>query len=1371
MKSFDHCEFEHERSAMRELHSELPSHPGIEMYPCFLLFDRSKQAYLECDLVLIGRSFCAIVELKHWRGEISVHRNLWIRNGRDVPDPHKTNTRKCRVLKSVIETELPAIEVPYVFTIVTLTEPSAEVQNADRAKTALKRSKKSDNLTFVGMQELADFIKLKSEADAKDGEYLIPKDHFTRLINRFNDLSEIKKDDYSDQIPGYRVLEVLEHGGSYISYIAEMVPISGRRKYRLRVFGPESDDPQERTRQYRSLKALDKLDTHPNILNVSAHPNERRMIVEVSEWIGANTLRDKISELGAMNYESALPISYGLAKAMAHIHDSESPIIHRNISPQSIYIMSDGTPLLTDFDLVYDPLASFTVMGEPEESAITPYMAPEVFDGKPDLKSDVYSWGVCLYEMLKGEAPVPDFRVLDTQEGKLSEQQMSSLPENVPERIRELISKTIISDVSSRIESSELVSELEEILGKKKDRPIVELQEPALPETGDTIDTWKLKSRIGKGSTAEVFIGDSFGELGLLKLYASDFPRELCVREKEFLRSIESSYIPKYKSFQFSKDFQRFCLIQEFKSGDSLKSFIDRGEPPTKEEFLLVVAQLLQALSDIHQSDADSSESAIIHNDINPNNILYSPDENKCALIDFGAASNPGEVTFRGTKGYIPSHLISGSSIYASVEGDLYSLALTLLEWINGHRPDSVHDIEITTLTPVSAEQASGLSNWFRKALDPVDGYKCANEMACALDSIFKSPAKEVFEIEEEAPEISNDADEVIVQYDEISPQFVGADNFVDYLNSLHNANPANVNALAESQAVSTYFGEIYIPFPFTSEISTFLSEHDDKVIILTGHAGDGKSTIALEVLKNLRGIPVNEPLSSPPDEHEIIKVNSHEVHIIKDMSELSSKGRLEIISNSIEDKNGSWLIVSNTGPLLSAFSNYVEISRDLDISKHEIESKILALLDMPGMRDIGNSHKLDILPKPVLILNLSKFDNVDIVTDVLQKLVMNPHWEKCDGCPAQKKCHILANIKALNSFDAAARQRVGWVYRKAVDYEKRMSMRVMISHLAFSITSGYRCPEVRTRTYAISNELEVAEWIGDKLFSEVFFGMRFDIPASELDSFYCVDLIRRLQLGEIFTPDIDRSILQDQFQDWATIPDHLTQVVNRWIKLGQNKHAIGIRNALKRLLFIFAKVDHKISSFGKTFLDQFISSENLIDLEMWRSSGRIMASNVEKRRLVRQTLSVLLEEYSGFSATQFSNLEKLYITMHRTDHSLFQPTQIVLASFLENDFELIFDTARKMLKLTHKSQGANNGLLLTLPLLDYITRRSKGILERGLSPIFLAQLDYFRAQLLQIYRSQDRDNVITLLRSEINGKVKPLNIELSEGNTKLECL
>ena len=121
--------------------------------------------------------------------------------------------------------------------------------------------------------------------------------------------------------------------------------------------------------------------------------------------------------------------------------------------------------------------------------------------------------------------------------------------------------------------------------------------------------------------------------------------------------------------------------------------------------------------------------------------------------------------------------------------------------------------------------------------------------------------------------------------------------NLINYINSLHNLNASGVNALAESQVNSSYFQDIYTPFPIIENLKQLIKGHNNNIIVLTGHAGDGKSTIAFNLLQELDKSYSNKPFK----EYEYLE--SHDLHILKDMSELNINTRREHLNKAFGSK------------------------------------------------------------------------------------------------------------------------------------------------------------------------------------------------------------------------------------------------------------------------------------------------------------------------------------------------------------------------------------------------------------------------------------------------------------------------------------
>jgi hypothetical protein len=575
--------------------------------------------------------------------------------------------------------------------------------------------------------------------------------------------------------------------------------------------------------------------------------------------------------------------------------------------------------------------------------------------------------------------------------------------------------------------------------------------------------------------------------------------------------------------------------------------------------------------------------------------------------------------------------------------------------------------------------------------------------------------------------------------------------DFISYLNSLHNLGSNGANALAESQATSPYFCEIYAPFPLINKLADTLTDDVPRIVILTGHAGDGKSTVALDVLKRLRGLSPMNPLGQSMNAREDIDTTSGPVSIVKDMSELSAKLRQQWLHQAFSEP-GSWLVISNTGPLLSSLIDYAKTEG----INQEIESAILDHLARPLDGTRLDTHTLEGLGKEVVILNLTRWDNLVLVDDLLSRLVNHSGWDKCAGCDAEAACPLMLNRKAVRDTGSAAGQRVRWIYQRLSAYEQRLTLRQIMAHLALALTGGMDCQDAFQQISVSTAEGQDRGSAGLELilFSEGFFGYRGGKPWPRAEGLQAVELVRRVTFGAPVGVEFERSLLVDAGLGWADLPDSLDSLSNHWRQRAAESHGVPWRFALRRMAYLFGTTVPGKEGVAKVFLDAFVQSPSLCQLDHWKNAGKLTMSRVEANRLRTACLRILLEFFSGFSAGQFQGKhDTLYLTLRRPDRAVVQPTQLVLHTFPFQDFHLRFDLLRGLSVLVFDKGRAE--LALTLPLLDYIHRRDAGELSNNLSPIHQAQLDWFRAELLSATtETRQSDSDISLLRAGIDGEV-----------------
>ncbi|MBV2089320.1 MAG: hypothetical protein KUF72_00365 [Candidatus Thiodiazotropha sp. (ex Ctena orbiculata)] len=593
----------------------------------------------------------------------------------------------------------------------------------------------------------------------------------------------------------------------------------------------------------------------------------------------------------------------------------------------------------------------------------------------------------------------------------------------------------------------------------------------------------------------------------------------------------------------------------------------------------------------------------------------------------------------------------------------------------------------------------------------------------------------------------------------------INQNGFIAYLNSLHNLGASGANALAESQALSPYFGELYEPFPLINRLVEALTDVVPRVVVLTGHAGDGKSTVALDVLKKLQNLPPNAPLNEPLSEREDIDGPGGPVTIVKDMSELSAERRQRWLDQAFSEP-GNWLIVSNTGPLLHSLADYAKQAN----YDQDIESAILKLLDQSLSDGPLDRHSLSVFDKELIILNLTRLDNVSLGAKILTKLVEHSAWGKCDECSAEPACPLQLNRKALQDAGPVVEERVRWIYQRLSAYEQRLTLRQIVAQLAFGLTGNMSCDEAyqQIEGSVLEGPDRGTEGLERILFSEGFFGYRGGKPWLPAEGLHAVMLVRRATFGAPVGVDFERRLSSESSMGWAALPTSLDWLGNKWRQRAAESAGIRWRFALRRMAYLFGEVEQDKGQFAAVFLDSFLQSPSLREFDNWQKAGKLTLSRSDANRLRSSCLRVLLEVFSGFTASQFhSRHDALYLTLRRSDLAVVQPTQLVIETLPFRYFDLSFDLIRRVPVLNFDRGRAE--LALNLPLLDYIRRRDAGELGNALSPIHQAQLDWFRAKLLRVTETRRREDEIELLRAGIDGEVHLHRFLLDQKKGKLE--
>ncbi len=203
------------------------------------------------------------------------------------------------------------------------------------------------------------------------------------------------------EIPGYKILSELGQGGIATVYLA--VQESLDRQVALKVMSPllamEPDYAERFIREGRTVAQL----SHPNIITVYDIGLQKHQLFIAMEYIPGGNMRTRMQK-HLRDPEWALSVAGQIALALGYAH--KAGIVHRDVKPENILFRENGAAVLTDFGIAKTITSNTnltragTVIGTPK------YMSPEQTDGLGnDPRTDIYSLGIILFEMLTGHVP------------------------------------------------------------------------------------------------------------------------------------------------------------------------------------------------------------------------------------------------------------------------------------------------------------------------------------------------------------------------------------------------------------------------------------------------------------------------------------------------------------------------------------------------------------------------------------------------------------------------------------------------------------------------------------------------------------------------------------------------------------------------------------------------------------------------------------------------------------------------------------------------------------------------------------------------------------------------------------------------------
>jgi serine/threonine-protein kinase len=249
----------------------------------------------------------------------------------------------------------------------------------------------------------------------------------------------------------YQILSNLGSGGFGTVFLAKDVWID--KKVAIKVPHRQSGDEGELLQEPRLLAALD----HQNIVGIVTAERVDGVFFIVMEYVKGESLEAVLDREKALALPRAINYVVQILRGVEHAH--EATILHRDLRPANVLIAESGGVKVADFGTsrFLEKSHATTVIGSP------PYMAPEQFQGRAVLASDIYSVGVILYQMLTGMLPY--FSPNPAQIERMVALGRCTPPKlrnsQVPREISDIVMKAISADLGGRYQrASELLEDL-----------------------------------------------------------------------------------------------------------------------------------------------------------------------------------------------------------------------------------------------------------------------------------------------------------------------------------------------------------------------------------------------------------------------------------------------------------------------------------------------------------------------------------------------------------------------------------------------------------------------------------------------------------------------------------------------------------------------------------------------------------------------------------------------------------------------------------------------------------------------------------------------------------------------------------------------
>ena len=326
----------------------------------------------------------------------------------------------------------------------------------------------------------------------------------------------------------YEILKTIGEGGMANVYLAKDVILD--RNVAIKVLRGDLANDEKFVRRFQREALSASSLSHPNIVEIYDVGEDDGDYFIAMEYIPGLNLKQLLKKRGSLTVHEVIDIMLQITSAMSVAHDSM--IIHRDLKPQNILIMDDGGIKITDFGIA---MALNSTQFTQTNSAMgsVHYFPPEQASGKgATLKSDVYSLGIMMYELLTGELPFKGDSAVEIALKHLKEPipSVRKLNSSIPQSVENVIIKATAKNPKNRYNNAnEMYDDLMTVLNKERlnEKPIELKYDEGIETkdyiaTGDNLDNSlvkEIKTNDEKSNKKIIILASVAGALALILLF------------------------------------------------------------------------------------------------------------------------------------------------------------------------------------------------------------------------------------------------------------------------------------------------------------------------------------------------------------------------------------------------------------------------------------------------------------------------------------------------------------------------------------------------------------------------------------------------------------------------------------------------------------------------------------------------------------------------------------------------------------------------------------------------------------------------------------------------------------------------------------